>query len=197
MAVEQNRVKYAIPEGTLVKKTVLTVESKSCIRSIKKAGRDLADWGVSHETTGNMSMRLDDSFIITSTGCDFSSLSDEDFVMVEEFDIEGNSIRKASGLKNPSSETPMHALIYKSRPDVRAIIHVHDKVLIGDKAVAKLRLPVTSTQEEYGTVGIAKAVADVLAKSDVAVAKGHGIVMVGKNIEEVTDRLITLRRRAK
>jgi L-fuculose-phosphate aldolase len=116
--------------------------------------------------------------------------------MVYEFDSESNALKKAAGLKEPSSETAMHSLIYATRPDVGAIIHVHDRALMSEKAVAKLRLPVTDNEHAYGTREIAGAVAALIAKSDAAVARGHGIVVVGKSIDDAAQYLVKLERRA-
>jgi len=197
MAEKYSGVKFAVPEGSLARKTVLTVESKSLIRAMKKAAKELAERGLSPGTSGNISTRVEGGFLITATACKLGSLSDEDFVLVEDFDFDSNSLKKAFGLKNPSAETPMHDLIYKSRGDARAIIHVHDPVLITERAVGKLKLPVTEQEHSYGTKELASAIADLLSGRDVAVAKGHGIVVIGKSVEECTEKLVLLHRRAK
>jgi len=197
MAEKYTGVKFAIPEGALAKKTVLTITSKGLIRNMKKVAKDLAGRGLSSGTSGNLSTRTEGGFLITATASKLASLSDEDFVLVEEFDFENNSLKKAFGLKNPSSETPMHHLVYKTRSDVRAIIHVHDPALLTERAIAKLKLPVTEQELSYGTKEIAEGIAPLLANRDAAIAKGHGIVVVGKSIEECAERLVTLHRRAK
>ncbi len=197
MAEKYTGVKFAVPEGALAKKTVLTVESKGLIRAMKKAAKELAERGLSQGTSGNVSTRTSKGFIITTTASKLASLSDEDFVLVEEFDFEGNSLKKAFGFKTPSSETPMHHLIYKARPDVNAIIHVHDPALISEKAIAKLRLPVTEQELSYGTKDIAEGVAALITGKDAVVARNHGIVVVGKSIEDCLEKVVTLHRRAK
>lgn len=196
MAETYTGVKYTIPEGALSRKTVLTVENKALIRAMKKAGKELSERGLSQGTTGNISARMDGSFIITATASNLATLTDEDFVVVSDFDRSCNRLNKAAGLKEPSSETPMHCLIYEKRGDVNAVIHVHDKVLISEKAVKKLKLPVTEAEQSYGTPEIAEAVATLLEKSNAAVAKGHGIVVVGKSVPEAAEAIVTLRRRA-
>lgn len=197
MAEKYTGVKFTVPEGALARKTVLTIESKSLIRAMKKAAKELAGRGLSPGTSGNLSARTEGGFIITATASKLASLSDEDFVLVEEFDFENNSMKRAFGFKTPSSETPMHHLIYKTRPDVRAIVHVHDQVLLTERAIAKLKLPVTEQEHSYGTKDIASAISSLLANHDAAIARGHGIVIIGKSVEECADRLVTLHRRAK
>jgi len=197
MAEKYTGVKFTVPEGALQKKTVLTVESKGLIRAMKKAAKELADRGLSPGTSGNLSARTSTGFLITATATKLGALSDEDFVLVEDFDLDNFSLKKAFGLKNPSSETPMHNLIYKTRGDVQAIIHVHDPVTMSERATTKLRLPVTDQEFGYGTKEVAEKISALLVDHDVAVAKNHGIVVVSKSVEDCKEKLVTLHRRAK
>jgi len=194
MALE-TKIKFAISDGALVRKTVFTVVSKGPIRAIKKVAHDLYDRGL-FSVRGNMSARCDNGFIITASGANFNSLSDEDFVQVNHFNIAKNSLEDASGLKNPSSETPMHALIYETRKDANAIIHTHDPQLMSEKAIAKLKFLVTPNKTEPGTPECAQEIADLLENSDVAISKAHGLVIIGKSIEACQEALVTLKRRA-
>ena len=194
---EKPAVLFAIPEGSLVRKNIFTSENKNLIRAMKKAAKDLAERGLSSEATGNMSARVDDGFLISATGSRFASLSDDDFVLVQEFDFEKEALGKAFGLKTPSSDTPVHYQVYARRPDVRAIIHAHDAALAGEDAARKLKLPITGSELKGGTREAAEAVAGLLASGDAVIIKNHGIFVVGKSIEECADRLITLHRRAR
>jgi len=197
MAEEYHGVKYRVPEGALTRKAIFTTTNKPVIRAIKKIGKDLSERGIVPGTTGNISMRVPGGFIITATASNLSSLSDDDLIMVYDFDFGSNSLIRAEGLKKPSSETPLHWKLYASRKDVNAIIHVHDPALITEKIAEKLKLPVTEKELSYGTTETAEAVSTILAdKGNAAIIKGHGIVVVANTIEECADRVITLHRRA-
>ncbi len=69
--------------------------------------------------SGNISVRLDNSVLITTSGSSNGYLTHNDFV---EIDFEGNPI---DSQKKPSSEKMLHLEFYKLRQDINAIIHVH------------------------------------------------------------------------
>jgi L-fuculose-phosphate aldolase len=70
---------------------------------------------------GNISMRLEDRFIITP-----SQQSKEDMTedMIVEMDGDGN-VLNPSELYKPSSERKMHLEVFRLRPDVNAVVHNH------------------------------------------------------------------------
>ncbi|MGD9162350.1 MAG: class II aldolase/adducin family protein, partial [Desulfobacteraceae bacterium] len=72
-------------------------------------------------TFGNVSA-LDPSegiFAIKPSGVQYDDMMPEDMVLV---DLEGN---KVEGKMNPSSDTPTHALLYRSLSDIYSIVHTH------------------------------------------------------------------------
>ena len=75
--------------------------------------------GLIHGTSGNISMRDEEDGVvaITPSGIEYETMTAEDITLV---DLEGNVIE---GKYKPSSETPMHTAIMRSRPDVRAVVH--------------------------------------------------------------------------
>ena len=72
-------------------------------------------------TSGNLSGRIKDRIVITASGCDKGSLTENDFV---ETSLDGVLLAAAREAK-PSAEASIHTAIYQSLPDVRAILHVH------------------------------------------------------------------------
>jgi L-fuculose-phosphate aldolase len=69
-------------------------------------------------TSGNLSVRLDDGFLITPSGMDYAGLDVDDIV---EVNFEG----KSKGRRKPSSEWRFHADIYRQHADAKAILHAH------------------------------------------------------------------------
>ena len=76
--------------------------------------------GLTHGTSGNVSARAGAGFAITPTGMPYDRLEAADIVVV---DLDGRP--GAGERRTPSSEWPMHAAIYRARPDVGAIVHGH------------------------------------------------------------------------
>lgn len=71
-------------------------------------------------TWGNVSLKDDNGRIyITPSGVSYNVLVPKDIVVV---DGEGKVL---DGYRNPSVETGTHLAIYRSRPDIQAIVHTH------------------------------------------------------------------------
>jgi methylthioribulose-1-phosphate dehydratase len=74
-------------------------------------------------TSGNFSVRVSISsperIMITPSGLDKGILTPGDLLAI---DLEGRAL---DGRSSPSAETGLHTVIYRDRPDARAILHVH------------------------------------------------------------------------
>lgn len=111
---------------------------------IIKYGDIIDSKGFSPGTSGNISVRLDDKIIITSSGSSNGNLSYEDLVVI---DFNGNVV---DGSKKASSEKMLHVEFYKKRPDINAIIHVHPPFLSSFAAARKnLEDPVMAENVYY------------------------------------------------
>lgn len=81
--------------------------------------RELTRRGLTHGKSGNVSVRSDERhFFVSPTGMDYEVLQAEDIPLV---DLDGRWFGRCS----PSSEWRFHRDIFKSRPDVGAIVHTH------------------------------------------------------------------------
>lgn len=94
----------------------------------KRAGKKNFTPGVS----GNMSARVGDNILITTSGSANGYLQEDDFVLIDF----GGKVVEGAG--KPSSEKMLHIEFYKMRPDVNYIIHVHSPCL---SAFASCRIP--------------------------------------------------------
>src|ERR1700751_1194046 len=87
---------------------------------IVRYGRMLHERGFVAAMDGNLSVRLDKNRILVTPTCvSKGSMRTQDMVIV---DLEGERV---SGRRNVTSEIGMHLLIYRTRADVRAIVHAH------------------------------------------------------------------------
>ena len=82
--------------------------------------------------SGNISARVGENVLITTSGSANGYLCEDDFVLI---DMNGNIV---DGKKKPSSEKMLHIEFYKIRPDVNYIIHVHSPYL---SAFASAHIP--------------------------------------------------------
>jgi L-fuculose-phosphate aldolase len=79
---------------------------------------ELNDSGINQGTSGNLSVRTDDGFLITPSGMQYDSLEPGHIVLMN-LSGEHNSSCK------PSSEWRFHRDIYVARDDAGAIVHTH------------------------------------------------------------------------
>lgn len=144
-------------------------------------------------TWGNVSARIDESqLIITPSGMDYNSLEPEDMLVVN---MAGQVVE---GQYKPSIETPMHIEIYKHRPDINAIVHVHSPYATAF-AVAHKPIPVILEETaqvighpikvaDYAICGsyeLAREVTKCINNNEKAVLlANHGLVALGKDTKE-------------
>jgi len=97
-------------------------------------------------TWGNVSLRISENLIaITPSGMDYNTLDHGDMVIVD------GDQKVVDGLLKPSIETPLHLGIYKNRPEINAIVHVHSPYAT-TFAVAGQSIPVI-LEETAQTIG--------------------------------------------
>ena len=103
---------------------------------ICRFGRSLFERGLTPGSSGNISVRLDDGgWLVTPTN---ASLGFLDPANLARLDAE----RKLIGGDRPTKEIPLHAALYETRGDARAVVHLHST-----HAVAVTLLPEIEPQK--------------------------------------------------
>ena len=150
---------------------------------------DFNNSGLSVGTSGNLSVRYDEHFLITPTGIAYEQLIPDDIVLC---DLDGNVV--AGNLK-PSSEWPFHAAIYKERDDAQAIVHAHPPYATG---LACTHKPIPAFNymiaiaggnsircADYATIGsqqLGQSIVEALVDRKACLMANHGIVALGDSI---------------
>jgi L-fuculose-phosphate aldolase len=80
--------------------------------------REMNALGINQGTSGNISARVEDGFLITPSGVAYDEMAPAEIV---EMDLEGGH----RGDLAPSSEWRMHRDIYRGRPEAGAVVHTH------------------------------------------------------------------------
>ena len=142
--------------------------------------------GIVHGTAGNMSVRDPESGLIaiSPSGIPYPMVTAADIVIVNDW---GEIV---DGSRKPSSETPLHTMVMRARPDIRAIVHTHSHystvvscirpylppILTETCLVVGARVPVT----RYGLTGtpdFGESVLEALSPDTKAVIlKNHGLI---------------------
>ncbi|MEO1017608.1 MAG: 3-oxo-tetronate 4-phosphate decarboxylase [Pseudomonadota bacterium] len=86
--------------------------------AICRCGKSLFERGLTFGSSGNISMRLDDGWLLTPTNV---SMGDLDPARLSKLDPDGNHL---SG-DRPTKETFLHLGMYRHRDDARAVVHLH------------------------------------------------------------------------
>ncbi len=97
----------------------MTATTETGLRDeIAEFGGFLTGRGLAHGSTGNISVRLEDGWLITPTN---SRLGRLDPARIAKLDPDGRLIAGDP----PSKEAFLHRSVYEMRPDARAIVHLH------------------------------------------------------------------------
>jgi L-fuculose-phosphate aldolase len=162
-----------------------------------ECGRALFEKGFCPATSGNFSVRLDDwRLLITPTGVSKGNMKPEDMAVISP------AGQHRFGRKNASSEKQMHLLIYKLRPDVRAVVHAHPpKATAFACAGIALDQPIASEFSQalgsvplakYGTPGtpdLAAAMAYLVPQHSAILMGNHGVVTYGQDLFDAQGKM--------
>jgi len=159
-----------------------------------EAVRECAASQLVYSTVGNASIRVGSRFRITPSRIDYARMRRRDLVTV---DLQGRAMR---GTGNPSRETPLHAAIYRARPDIGAVVHTHSPYATAWACTAH-GLPIDLEDGPYhgidripvvrwapsGSDALARATADAVSRGvNTVLLARHGVVAAaGDPIEAV------------
>lgn len=161
--------------------------------------------GMAAATDGNISLRMHtDRIMITSSGTSLGSLNANDLVYM---DMDGNRLDYSC---NPSSELPMHLLIYRQRPDINAIIHAHppyataftlagipmSEPILPEVVIMMGAIP-TATYATPSTEESAEVIRPLIKNHDVILLDHHGAVTCGKTLDDAYLKMEKLEHAAK
>jgi len=161
-------------------------------RQIVAIGREALALGIVHGTAGNMSARDPETGLIaiSPSGMPYPAVTPADVVVVDD---QG---KIQDGDRKPSSETPLHTMVFRARPDIGAIVHTHSHF---STVVATIRdaLPPVLTEAclvlggavpvtryaATGTPDFGQSVLEVLAPNGLAVLlRNHGLIAFGASL---------------
>ena len=162
--------------------------------SICRLAKSLFERGLTIGSSGNISVRLDDGWLMTPTG---SSMGNLDPNEISKLDLDGNLI---SG-KNPTKESFLHIAMYGERPDSGAVVHLHSTHSVAVSCLADIDKknvlpPITAYYVMKigtlplvpyfppGDINLAKAVKEMASDHHAVLLANHGPVVAGKTLED-------------
>ncbi len=154
-------------------------------------GRQMLQSGLTLHTGGNISARDKRRGLIAikPSGIPYDSINPPDIPII---DAEG---KKVEGKLNPSSEWPMHTLIYRQKPGVMAIVHTHSPYATACSA-AVLEIPLLYHElaiyssepihiapfEIPGSLQLGVGALKYLESSNIVLLQSHGPLAVGASL---------------
>jgi len=162
-------------------------------------GASFYERGLTHGSTGNVSVRLDDGWLLTPTG---SSLGDLDPARLAKLDRDG---RLLSG-DAPTKEAFLHRAMYAQRPSSGAVVHLHSTHSVAVSVLADVDpddvMPPLSAYYvmRVGTLplvpyfppgdgALADAVGALSARHHALLLANHGPVVAGSNLTAAADAI--------
>ena len=151
--------------------------------------RELSRLGLTHGTSGNISLRRDErTFFISPTGMAYDALEPDDIPLM---DLDGRWF----GRRCPSSEWRFHRDIFKSRDEVCAIVHTHSRsatalactgrgipafhYMVAAAGGADIRCAPYHT---FGSQALSDAAVAALEGRRACLLANHGVIAVGADL---------------
>lgn len=161
---------------------------------------DLHALGFAPGTSGNLSVRLDRSRILsTPTGCSKRAIGVGDLVIV---DMDG---RHLQGDRCVTSEIGMHLTIYRERPDIEAVVHAHpvfatafassgialDQPLCSEVVMTLGTVPL-APYATTGTDEVGETLLPYVREHDAVLLAHHGVVTYGTSLMDALMKMETV-----
>jgi len=161
---------------------------------IARNAKSLFDRGLTFGASGNISIRLDDGWLMTPTG---SSMSEIDPARISRLDAKGDNI---SG-DMPTKEAFLHTAMYDRRPRAEAVVHLHsthsvavsclhdvdpENVLPPLTAYYVMRVGTLPLIPYFapGDLDLARAVEEVAGDHHAVLLANHGPVVAGTSLQD-------------
>ena len=180
------------------------MDEQTARRQIVEIGNLLYERSYVVSSDGNVSVRLDDGRIVATPTMMCKGRMTEDSLAVT--DASGKPLTQ----RKPSSELAMHLLIYRERPDVKAVCHAHpphgtafavaglpiDQPILSEVILTLGCVPLAA----YGTPStdeLTEAMRPLVKHHNALLMANHGAVAYGSDLWQAFDRLETLEHTAR
>jgi L-fuculose-phosphate aldolase len=138
---------------------------------------------------GNVSVRFGEGFFISASGSNLGCIEKNELALVERCDVKAERVLY-HGTLEPSSESIMHWLIYRDRPEAHAIIHAHDEYATRPELLAG-KVEESEREEPYGTIELARMAIATFGRAErIIVLKNHGYVAIGPDLDRTCDLVV-------
>jgi L-fuculose-phosphate aldolase len=152
--------------------------------------QQLAALGLNKGTSGNVSARHEDGFLITPSGMDVADMQTSSMVMMS---MDGTP--KSAG--KPSSEWRFHRDIYQAKPQVGAVVHTHSMFATTLSCLQKDIPPFhymiamaggdkipCAPYALFGTQALSDGAIAALKDRKACLLANHGMIAIGRDLKQ-------------
>jgi len=174
---------------------------------IVRLAKSMFERGLTFGSSGNISARVDDGWLMTPTGSTMGTL---DPAKISKLDNDGEHI---SGDK-PTKESFLHQVMYEKRPGTGAVVHLHSTHSVAVSCLSDINKknvlpPITAYYVMKigtlplipyfppGDLDLAKAVREMASNHHALLLANHGPVVAGKSLEDAVYAMEELEETAK
>lgn len=174
---------------------------------IVRLAKSMFERGLTFSSSGNISARVDDGWLMTPTGSTMGTL---DPAKISKLDNDGEHI---SGDK-PTKESFLHQVMYEKRPGTGAVVHLHSTHSVAVSCLSDINKknvlpPITAYYVMKigtlplipyfppGDLDLAKAVREMASDHHALLLANHGPVVAGKSLEDAVYAMEELEETAK
>ena len=175
--------------------------------AIVRFGRSMFERGLTFGSSGNISARLDDGWLMTPTNVALDRL---DPARLARLDNDGRSLSGDA----PTKESFLHIAMYRERAAAKAVVHLHSTYSVAVSCLADVDAedvlpPVTAyyvmrvgalpliPYYPPGDLDLAEAVRKVAGRHHAVLLANHGPVVAGDSLEAAVNAIEELEETAK
>lgn len=163
---------------------------ESIRKEIAAACQDMNRRGINQGTSGNISARVDEGFLLTPSGMAYDEMKPADIVLMRPD-------ASHTGKRKPSSEWRFHHALMTSRPEIGAVVHTHS-MFATTLSCLGMEIPAVhymvaaagghnircAPYATYGTQETANNALKALEDRSACLLANHGMIVVGPNLKK-------------
>ncbi len=171
--------------------------SQTVLQEFCDTAQSFFDRGYAYGSTGNLSIKIGDGIWFTPSGRPLRGLKPAHIACI---DLSGKFLNP----NRPSKEYGLHLAIYRRRPDVNAIVHLHSPHAVALSCLEDLdnwSMPAMTpnffmrvaplgivSYSRPGSAELSEAVDNAIQSHDSLLLRNHGLIAAGASWHEAVDR---------
>ncbi|MBH67497.1 MAG: aldolase [Rhodospirillaceae bacterium] len=161
---------------------------------ISSLAKSMFDRGLTFGSSGNISVRVNDGWLMTPTGASMGTIDPRKISKLNEDGL------LVSG-DPPTKESFLHLAMYEQRPETKAVVHLHSTHSVAVSCLANIDPmnvlpPITAYYVMKigtlplipyfppGDINLAKAVREMASNHHAVLLANHGPVVAGKSLKD-------------